>query len=160
MKNSLCWKFNVTALEQAQPKDLDASEIEVRLGATWISKDYIQQFMEETFEPPFYQRQLIHVNYSPVTAEWNISGKSVPSMRDVNAYMTYGTERANAYKILEDTLNLRDIRIYDTVTDPDGTERRILNSKETTLAQQKQHVIKDSFHEWIWQDLDRRQALV
>ena len=154
------YRFNVTALEQAQPKDLDASEIEVRLGATWISKDYIQQFMEETFEPPFYQRQLIHVNYSPVTAEWNISGKSVPSMRDVNAYMTYGTERANAYKILEDTLNLRDIRIYDIVTDPDGTERRILNSKETTLAQQKQQDIKDSFHEWIWQDLDRRQALV
>ena len=152
--------FNVTTLEQAQPKDLDASEIEVRLGATWISKDYIQQFMEETFEPPFYQRQLIHVNYSPVTAEWNISGKSVPSMRDVNAYMTYGTERANAYKILEDTLNLRDIRIYDTVTDPDGTERRILNSKETTLAQQKQQVIKDSFHEWIWKDPDRRQTLV
>ena len=154
------YRFNVTALEQAQPKDLDASEIEVRLGATWISKDYIQQFMEETFEPPFYQRQLIHVNYSPVTAEWNISGKSVPSMRDVNAYMTYGTERANAYKILEDTLNLRDIRIYDTVTDPDGTERRILNSKETTLAQQKQQVIKDSFHEWIWKDPDRRQVLV
>ena len=154
------YKINVSALEQAQPKDLDASEIEVRLGATWIGMDYIQQFMEETFEPPLHQRRLIHVNYSSVTAEWNISGKSVPSMRDVNAYMTYGTERANAYKILEDTLNLRDIRIYDTVTDPDGTERRILNSKETTLAQQKQQVIKDSFHDWIWKDPDRRQALV
>ena len=151
---------NVEALKRAQPKDLDASEIEVRLGATWIDKSYIQQFMVETFEPPYYLRRSIEVNYSPFTAEWNITGKSQPSYSDVNAYMTYGTDRANAYKILEDTLNLRDVRIYDTVTDPDGKERRVLNSKETTLAQQKQQAIKDAFRDWIWRDPDRRQALV
>ena len=151
---------NVEALQQAQPKDLDASEIEVRLGATWIDKDYIQQFMYETFNPAYYRRHLIQVNYSPSTAEWNISGKSTPSKQDVNAYMTYGTERANAYRILEDTLNLRDVRIYDTVYDADGTERRVLNSKETTLAQQKQQAIKDAFQEWIWRDPNRRQTLV
>ena len=151
---------NVAALKAAQPKDLDASEIEVRLGATWIDKDYIQQFMVETFEPPYYLRRSIQVNYSPFSAEWNITGKSQPSYSDVNAYMTYGTDRANAYKILEDTLNLRDVRIYDTVTEPDGKERRVLNSKETTLAQQKQQAIKDAFSEWIWKDPDRRQALV
>ena len=151
---------NVEALQQAQPKDLDASEIEVRLGATWIDKDYIQQFMYETFNPAYYRRHLIQVNYSPSTAEWNISGKSTPSKQDVNAYMTYGTERANAYRILEDTLNLRDVRIYDTVYDADSTERRVLNSKETTLAQQKQQAIKDAFQEWIWRDPNRRQTLV
>ena len=151
---------NVEALQQAQPKDLDASEIEVRLGATWIDKDYIQQFLYETFNPAYYRRHLIQVNYSPSTAEWNISGKSTPSKQDVNAYMTYGTERANAYRILEDTLNLRDVRIYDTVYDADGTERRVLNSKETTLAQQKQQAIKDAFQEWIWRDPNRRQTLV
>ena len=154
------YRQNVAALEQAQPKDLDASEIEVRLGATWISKDYIQQFMFETFEPPYYLRRSIEVNYSPFSAEWNITGKSQPSYSDVNAYMTYGTDRANAYKILEDTLNLRDVRIYDTVTDPDGKERRVLNSKETTLAQQKQQVIKDAFQDWIWSDPVRRRDLV
>ena len=151
---------NVAALKSAQPKDLDASEIEVRLGATWIDKSYIQQFMVETFEPPYYLRRSIEVNYSPFSAEWNITGKSQPSYSDVNAYMTYGTDRANAYKILEDTLNLRDVRIYDTVTDPDGKERRVLNSKETTLAQQKQQAIKDAFQDWIWKDPDRRQELV
>ena len=151
---------NVEALKTAQPKDLDASEIEVRLGATWIDKSYIQQFMVETFEPPYYLRRSIEVNYSPFSAEWNITGKSQPSYSDVNAYMTYGTERANAYKILEDTLNLRDVRIYDTVTDPDGRERRVLKSKETTLAQQKQQAIKDAFRDWIWKDPDRRQELV
>ena len=151
---------NVEALKMAQPKDLDASEIEVRLGATWIDKSYIQQFMVETFEPPYYLRRSIEVNYSPFSAEWNITGKSQPSYSDVNAYMTYGTDRANAYKILEDTLNLRDVRIYDTVTDPDGKERRVLNSKETTLAQQKQQAIKDAFQDWIWRDPDRRQELV
>ena len=151
---------NVAALKTAQPKDLDASEIEVRLGATWIDKSYIQQFMVETFEPPYYLRRSIEVNYSPFSAEWNITGKSQPSYSDVNAYMTYGTDRANAYKILEDTLNLRDVRIYDTVTDPDGRERRVLNSKETTLAQQKQQAIKDAFRDWIWRDPDRRQELV
>ena len=151
---------NVEALRSSQPKDLDASEIEVRLGATWIDQKYIQQFMEETFEPPYYLRRSIQVHFSPFTAEWSISGKSQPSYNDVNAYMTYGTERANAYRILEDTLNLRDVRIYDTVTDPDGKERRVLNSKETTLAQQKQQAIKDAFSEWIWKDPDRRQELV
>ena len=151
---------NVEALRSSQPKDLDASEIEVRLGATWIDQKYIQQFMEETFEPPYYLRRSIQVHFSPFTAEWSISGKSQPSYSDVNAYMTYGTERANAYRILEDTLNLRDVRIYDTVTDPDGKERRVLNSKETTLAQQKQQAIKDAFSEWIWKDPDRRQELV
>ena len=151
---------NVEALQQAQPKDLDASEIEVRLGATWISQDYIQEFMEQTFKPPYNRRNQIQVSYSPSTAEWNISGKSTPSKQDVNAYMTYGTERANAYRILEDTLNLRDVRIYDTVYDADGTERRVLNSKETTLAQQKQQAIKDAFQEWIWRDPNRRQTLV
>ena len=151
---------NVEALQQAQPKDLDASEIEVRLGATWISQDYIQEFMEQTFKPPYNRRNPIQVSYSPSTAEWNISGKSTPSKQDVNAYMTYGTERANAYRILEDTLNLRDVRIYDTVYDADGTERRVLNSKETTLAQQKQQAIKDAFQEWIWRDPNRRQTLV
>ena len=151
---------NVAALKTAQPKDLDASEIEVRLGATWIDKSYIQQFMVETFEPPYYLRRTIEVNYSPFSAEWNITGKSQPSYSDVNAYMTYGTDRANAYKILEDTLNLRDVRIYDTVTDPDGKERRVLNSKETTLAQQKQQAIKDAFRDWIWKDPNRRQELV
>ncbi len=151
---------NVEALKMAQPKDLDASEIEVRLGATWIDKSYIQQFIVETFEPPYYLRRSIEVNYSPFSAEWNITGKSQPSYSDVNAYMTYGTERTNAYKILEDTLNLRDVRIYDTVTDPDGKERRVLNSKETTLAQQKQQAIKDAFQDWIWRDPDRRQELV
>ena len=151
---------NVEALKMAQPKELDASEIEVRLGATWIDKSYIQQFMVETFEPPYYLRRSIEVNYSPFSAEWNITGKSQPSYSDVNAYMTYGTDRANAYKILEDTLNLRDVRIYDTVTDPDGKERRVLNAKETTLAQQKQQAIKDAFQDWIWRDPDRRQELV
>ncbi|MBR2895730.1 MAG: DEAD/DEAH box helicase family protein [Oscillospiraceae bacterium] len=154
------YKQNVLALEKAQPKDLDASEIEVRLGATWIDKDYIQQFMQETFETPYYLRRSIEVNFSSFSAEWNITGKSQPSYSDVNAYMTYGTDRANAYKILEETLNLRDIRIYDTVIDPSGGERRVLNSKETTLAQQKQQAIKDAFQDWIWKDPTRRRDLV
>ena len=154
------FNYNVEALQAAQPKDLDASEIDVRLGATWISKDYIQQFMEETFHVPFYLTRGIRVNYSEFTAEWNIQGKNQCSYSDVNAYVTYGTQRANAYKILEDTLNLRDVRIYDTIQDPDGKERRILNSKETTLAQQKQQVIKDAFRDWIWNDPDRRRDLV
>ena len=151
---------NVEALEKAQPKDLDASEIDVRLGATWIDRDYIQQFMEETFEPPFYLRRNIEVKFSPMTAEWQITGKSTPSRNDVHAYMTYGTSRANAYKILEDTLNLRDIRIYDTIEDADGKQKRVLNKKETTLAQQKQQAIKEAFQSWIWKDPHRRAALV
>jgi len=151
---------NVEALRNAQPKDLDASEIEVRLGATWISKEYIQQFMEELLEPPFYLRRSIQVNFSEFTAEWNITGKSSVGYNNINAYVTYGTERANAYRIFEDSLNLRDIRIYDTVTDPDGKERRVLNSKETTLAQQKQQAIREAFQDWVWKDPQRRQDLV
>ena len=151
---------NVEALRAAQPKDLDASEIEVRLGATWIDKKYIQQFMFELLEPPVYARRSLEVNYSEFTAEWNISGKNSIPYNDINARMTYGTDCANAYKILEDTLNLRDVRIYDTVRDADGKEKRVLNSKETTLAQQKQQAIKDAFRDWIWRDPDRRRELV
>lgn len=132
---------NVEALTAAQPKDLDASEIEVRLGATWIDKEYIQQFMYETFDTPFYLQRSIEVHYTPFTAEWQISGKNVVGQNNVAAYSTYGTSRANAYKILEDSLNLRDVRIYDTVEDADGKERRVLNAKETTLAAQKQQAI-------------------
>ena len=151
---------NTEYLRKAQPKDLDASEIDVRLGATWVNRDYIQQFMEETFEPPFYLRRNIEVKFSPMTAEWQITGKSTPSRNDVHAYMTYGTSRANAYRILEDTLNLRDIRIYDTVEDADGKQKRVLNKKETTLAQQKQQAIKDAFQNWVWKDPYRRAELV
>ena len=151
---------NVEALTAAQPKDLDASEIEVRLGATWIDKEYIQQFMYETFDTPFYMQRNVQVNYTPFTAEWQITGKSSISQNNVAAYTTYGTSRANAYKILEDSLNLRDVRIYDTVEDADGKERRVLNAKETTLAAQKQQAIRDAFKDWIWKDPERRQALV
>ena len=151
---------NVEALRQAQPRDLDASEIEVRLGATWIDPSYIREFMWETFETPFYQQRMIDVTYSAFTAEWNIRNKNAVSYSNIAAYMTYGTERANAYKILEDTLNLRDVRIYDTKHDADGRERRVLNSKETTLAQQKQQAIRDAFRDWIWRDPDRRHTLV
>lgn len=151
---------NVEALRAAQPKDLDASEIEVRLGATWIDKKYIQQFMFELLEPPLYARRSLEVNYSEFTAEWNISGKNSIPYNDINARMTYGTDCANAYKILEDTLNLRDVRIYDTVRDADGKEKRVLNSKETTIAQQKQQAIKEAFRDWIWRDPDRRRELV
>ena len=153
-------KVNAEALKAAQPKDLEASEIDVRLGATWVDKSYIQEFMYELFDTPYYQRGSIKVNYSEFTAEWNITGKSAPAFSDVAAYTTYGTERANAYRILEDTLNLRDVRIYDTVQDPDGKERRVLNQKETTLAQQKQQAIKDAFQDWIWRDPERRRTLV
>ena len=151
---------NVEALTAAQPKDLDASEIEVRLGATWIDKAYIQQFMYETFDTPYYLQRSIQVHYSPFTAEWQISGKSAVSENNVAAYTTYGTSRANAYKILEDSLNLRDVRIYDTVEDAEGRERRVLNAKETTLAAQKQQAIRDAFKDWIWRDPERRRALV
>ncbi|CAH0543071.1 FIG00518980: hypothetical protein [Oscillospiraceae bacterium] len=151
---------NVEALTAAQPKDLDASEIEVRLGATWIDKEYIQQFMYETFNTPFYLQRSIGVNYSSFTAEWQIKGKSSVSYNDVAAYTTYGTSRANAYKILEDSLNLRDVRIYDTIEDADGKERRVLNAKETTLAAQKQQAIREAFRDWIWRDPERRQTLV
>ena len=151
---------NVSALEAAQPKDLEASEIDVRLGATWIDKGYIEQFMYELFDTPWRHQGQIEVKYAPFTAEWSITGKNSIGYNNVAAYVTYGTDRANAYRILEDALNLRDIRIYDTVTDPDGKERRILNKDATTLAQQKQQTIKDAFQEWIFKDADRRQTLV
>ncbi len=154
------YAVNVEALTAAQPKDLDASEIEVRLGATWIDKEYIQQFMYETFNTPFYLQRSIEVNYSSFTAEWQIKGKTSVSYNDVAAYTTYGTSRANAYKILEDSLNLRDVRIYDTIEDADGKERRVLNAKETTLAAQKQQAIREAFKDWIWRDPERRQTLV
>ena len=148
------------ALRAAQPRELTASEIDVRLGATWIEPQYIKQFIDETFKPSFWASQSIKVHYSPVTGEWRVEGKSATGANDVNAYNTYGTQRMNAYKILENTLNLRDVRVYDKVVDADGTERRVLNSKETTLAQQKQQVIKDAFKDWLWKDAERRQTLV
>ena len=154
------FQANVTALEKAQPMDLDASEIDVRLGATWLAPDIIRQFMNETFETPYYLRRSIEVMFSPYTAEWRITGKTNPSYNDVACYVTYGTDRANAYKILEETLNLKDIRIYDTVEDADGKKRRVLNKKETTLAQQKQQAIKDAFRDWVWRDPRRREQLV
>ena len=154
------YAVNVEALTAAQPKDLDASEIEVRLGATWIDKEYIQQFMYETFRTPYYLQRNIEVKYSSFTAEWQITGKTSVPYSDVAANTTYGTSRANAYKILEDSLNLRDVRIYDTIEDADGKERRVLNAKETTLAAQKQQAIREAFKDWIWKDPERRQTLV
>ena len=151
---------NLEALQKAQPKNLDASEIDVRLGATWIDSEYIQQFMQQTFETPYYLRHSIEVKFSEITAEWRITGKSSLSHNDVAAYVTYGTERANAYRILEESLNLKDIRIYDTIEDPDGKQKRVLNKTETTLAQQKQQAIKNAFKDWIWKDPSRREALV
>lgn len=151
---------NVQALQAAQPKDLDASEIDVRLGATWVDKQYIQQFMQELFEIPFYQRRAVQVQYSQYTSEWRISGKTSLSYNNVANSMTYGTDRAPGLRILEDTLNLRNVRIYDTVEDAEGKEKRVLNQKATTLAQQKQQAIKDAFREWIWKDPQRREALV
>lgn len=158
-KNDTAFNINVEALRAAQPRDLTASEIDVRLGATWIEPQYIRQFIDETFKPSFWASQNIKVHYSPVTGEWRVEGKSAVGANDVNAY-NYGTQRMNAYKILENTLNLRDVRVYDKVVDVDGTERRVLNSKETTLAQQKQQVIKDAFRDWLWKDADRRETLV
>lgn len=154
------YSVNVDALRAAQPRELTASEIDVRLGATWIEPRYIKKFIDETFKPSFWASQSIKVHYSPVTGEWCVEGKSAVGANDVNAYNTYGTQRMNAYKILENTLNLRDVRVYDKVVDVDGTERRVLNSKETTLAQQKQQVIKDAFKDWLWKDQQRRETLV
>lgn len=154
------YQISVEALTKAQPKDLDASEIEVRIGATWINKNYIQQFMVEILNTPYYLHNTITVNYSPITAEWFISNKSRIPYNDVTAYTTYGTSRVNAYKILEDSLNLRDVRIYDTVEDADGKEKRVLNAKETTLASQKQQALRQAFQDWIFKDADRRQVLV
>ena len=153
------FQINVSALEKAMPRDLDASEIEVRLGATWIPPRYIQQFMLELLQPPIQARYRLRVAYSSATAEWQIENKSSVPAHNVAAYTTYGTGRASAYKILEDSLNLRDVRIYDTVQDADGKEKRVLNSKETTLAQQKQQAVKDAFRDWLWQDPTRRQEL-
>ena len=151
---------NVDALIAAQPKDLEASEIEVRLGVTWLDKKYIEQFMYETFETPRYLRGQIEISYVPYTAEWQVSRKSMVRYNDVAAFTTYGTDRASAYRLLEDALNLRDIRIYDTIEDADGRERRVLNAKETTLAAQKQQLIRDAFKDWIWKDPERRETLV
>ena len=151
---------NVTALEKAQPKDLEASEIDVRLGATWLAPEIIQKFMAETFQIPYYLRHAVKVRYSPYTAEWRIEGKSAMGRGDIISSETYGTSRANAYKILEDTLNLKDVRIYDAIEDEEGKLKRILNKTDTMLAQQKQQVIKDAFANWIWKDPQRRIALV
>ena len=155
------FKINVEALTKAQPKDLEASEIDIRLGATWLNPAIVQQFMMETFQPPYRIRynNLIQVRYSPFTSEWRIGNKSAAGMYDIMSTETYGTHRATAYKILEDTLNLRDCRIYDTIEE-DGKERRVLNQKETMLAQQKQQAIKDTFAGWVWQDPQRRNLLV
>ena len=153
------YQVNVQYLEQVQPKDLDASEIEARLGATWISEDYITQFMAETFHTPrYYVGDKIKVQYAEVTGQWNVMGKSVDSYGNALVTSTYGTQRANAYRLLEDALNLRDTKIYDTIQDADG-EHRELNRKETMLAQQKQELIKEEFKEWIFKDLHRREDL-
>ena len=151
---------NVTALEKAQPRELEASEIDVRLGATWLDPDIIQKFMTETFQIPYYLRHAVKVRYSPYTAEWRVEGKTATGRSDIISSETYGTSRANAYKILEETLNLKDIRIYDTIEDAEGKPKRVLNKRETMLAQQKQQVIKDAFANWVWQDPQRRIALV
>ena len=158
--NDPTFAVNVEALTKAQPKELEASEIDVRLGTTWISPDVIQKFMNETFQVPFYLRYAIRVKFSPATAEWRIEGKTKTGHNDVMAYETFGTVRASAYKILEDTLNLRDARVYDTVEDDSGKPKRVLNKKETMLAGQKQQAIKDAFANWVWQDSQRREALV
>ena len=151
---------NVTALEKAQPRELEASEIDVRLGATWLDPSIIQKFMTETFQIPYYLRHAVKVRYSPYTAEWRVEGKTATGRSDIISSETYGTSRANAYKILEETLNLKDVRIYDTIEDAEGKPKRVLNKRETMLAQQKQQVIKDAFANWVWQDPQRRIALV
>ena len=151
---------NVDALTKAQPRELEASEIDVRLGATWLAPEIIQKFMTETFQIPYYLRHAVKVRYSPYTAEWRVEGKTATGRGDIISSETYGTSRANAYKILEETLNLKDVRIYDTIEDDEGKPKRVLNKRETMLAQQKQQVIKDSFANWVWQDPQRRIALV
>ena len=151
---------NVDALIKAQPRELEASEIDVRLGATWLDPNIIQKFMTETFQIPYYLRHAVKVRYSPYTAEWRVEGKTATGRGDIISSETYGTSRANAYKILEETLNLKDVRIYDTIEDAEGKPKRVLNKRETMLAQQKQQVIKDAFANWVWQDPQRRIALV
>ena len=154
------FSVNVEALTKAQPRELEASEIDVRLGATWLDPDIIQKFMTETFQIPYYLRYAVKVRYSPYTAEWRVEGKTATGRGDIISSETYGTSRANAYKILEETLNLKDVRIYDTIEDAEGKPKRVLNKRETMLAQQKQQVIKDAFANWVWQDPQRRIALV
>ena len=154
------FEVNVDALIKAQPRELEASEIDVRLGATWLNPDIIQKFMTETFQIPYYLRHAVKVRYSPYTAEWRVEGKTATGRSDIISSETYGTSRANAYKILEETLNLKDVRIYDTIEDAEGKPKRVLNKRETMLAQQKQQVIKDAFANWVWQDPQRRIALV
>ena len=151
---------NVDALTKAQPRELEASEIDVRLGATWLDPNIIQKFMTETFQIPYYLRHAVKVRYSPYTAEWRVEGKTATGRGDIISSETYGTSRANAYKILEENLNLKDVRIYDTIEDADGKLKRVLNKRETMLTQQKQQVIKDAFANWVWQDPQRRIALV
>ena len=151
---------NVDALTKAQPRELEASEIDVRLGATWLAPEIIQKFMTETFQIPYYLRHAVKVRYSPYTAEWRVEGKTATGRGDIISSETYGTSRANAYKILEETLNLKDVRIYDAIEDAEGKPKRVLNKRETMLAQQKQQVIKDAFANWVWQDPQRRIALV
>mgnify|MGYP002552174701 CR=1 FL=1 len=151
---------NVDALTKAQPRELEASEIDVRLGATWLAPEIIQKFMTETFQIPYYLRHAVKVRYSPYTAEWRVEGKTATGRGDIISSETYGTSRANAYKILEETLNLKDVRIYDTIEDAEGKPKRVLNKRETMLAQQKQQVIKDAFANWVWQDPQRRISLV
>ena len=154
------YAINVTFLEKVQPKELDASEIEVRLGATWVKPEYIQQFMGELLQTPWYLLgRDIQVKYAEITGQWNISGKTRDSYGNALVTSTYGTSRANAYRLLEDALNLKDTKIYDTVEDVDGKEHRVLNKKETMLAQQKQEMIKEAFKEWIFRDIDRREDL-
>lgn len=153
------YQVNVQALEKVQPKELEASEIEIRLGATWVDAEYITEFMGELFQTPdYYLGSRIEVKYAPVNGQWNISGKSLDTYGNTRVTATYGTARANAYRLLEDALNLRDTKIYDTIQDADG-EHRVLNKKETMLAQQKQDMIKEAFKEWIFRDIDRREAL-
>ena len=158
-ENAPAFAENVAALEQAQPKDLSAAEIDVRIGVTWIDPKYYTQFVHELLKPPFYLKKDIQVRYSPATGEWNVSGKSRDSLNNSLAYVTYGTKRRNAYAIIEDSLNLRDTRIYDTVHNPDGTTSRVFNAKETMLAQQKQEQIREAFKDWIWKDPARRADL-
>ena len=152
------YSINVEALEKVQPKDLTAGEISVRLGAAWIPEDVAEQFTHELLQTPFYYKSRIRVRYSPVTGEWNVSEKSL-DRSNIRVFNTYGTKRVNAYKLIEDTLNLRDVRVFDTVQDENGKEQRVLNKKETAIAQDKQDQIKEKFQEWVWADPARRERL-
>jgi N12 class adenine-specific DNA methylase len=154
------FRDNAVALTAAQPKDLEASDIAVRLGATWIAPEYIERFMHELLKTSRYGQRIYRVNYHAFTGEWQITGNGKSQFSDIHATVTYGTERMNAYRIIDDTLNLRDVRVYDKVYDTGGREQRVLNKKETTLAQQKQELIKQAFKDWLWKDPTRRQKLV